>query len=320
MAIKIGNTDISNVLIGSTQVNSIYLGSVLVWSAITQRNDLFAKWIEDRLDSITESDLTGVTNITYGAFSGLTNLTSISFPSTIQSFTIRWDGGTTEDCGISACVPATISVAFGTTGSYYQTYSYVTYKMEGGSRKYVEFINYSRTTITIPASAVGFGKSGRNSYYAPACQCSTFSFGRGFGTSTFGTDGLTNPLRNMSRLRTLTVNSSNTNLKAISNLLYSYDGTILYAIPRAITTRTQTVASGVTTIAYHCASNSNLQSVTIPSTVTKINNYAFSNCSSLTSFTYQGTMANWANVTLNTYWHENSAFTVVHCSDGDVTL
>lgn len=64
----------------------------------------------------------------------------------------------------------------------------------------------------------------------------------------------------------------------------------------------------------------NLINITIPENVKNIYDFAFMGCTKLTDFNYNGTMSQWASITLGTDWNFNSAFTVVHCSDGDVTL
>lgn len=63
-----------------------------------------------------------------------------------------------------------------------------------------------------------------------------------------------------------------------------------------------------------------LTSITIPSTVTMIDFEAFNYCEALTDFNFNGTMAQWEAITLGDGWKDNAAFTVVHCTDGDVTL
>ena len=65
---------------------------------------------------------------------------------------------------------------------------------------------------------------------------------------------------------------------------------------------------------------SSLTSITIPSGVTSIGDSAFYSCTALTDFNFNGTMAQWGAITLSNGWKDNAAFTVVHCTDGDVTL
>ena len=63
-----------------------------------------------------------------------------------------------------------------------------------------------------------------------------------------------------------------------------------------------------------------LTSITIPEGVTSISDYAFQGCLALTDFNFNGTMEQWASITKSYYWKSNAPFTVVHCTDGDVTL
>ena len=66
--------------------------------------------------------------------------------------------------------------------------------------------------------------------------------------------------------------------------------------------------------------NTALTYIQIPNTVTSINDNAFTGCTELTDFRYNGTMEQWGAITLGTEWNTDAAFTVVHCTDGDVTL
>jgi len=64
-----------------------------------------------------------------------------------------------------------------------------------------------------------------------------------------------------------------------------------------------------------------LTSLTIPKTVSVISSYVFSNCNSLTALNYQGTIEQWNAITKNSNWLSgNTTLTVVHCTDGDVSL
>ena len=66
--------------------------------------------------------------------------------------------------------------------------------------------------------------------------------------------------------------------------------------------------------------NTALTYIQIPNTVTSINDNAFTGCTELTDFRYNGTVEEWGTITLGTDWNKDAAFTVVHCTDGDVTL
>jgi hypothetical protein len=63
-----------------------------------------------------------------------------------------------------------------------------------------------------------------------------------------------------------------------------------------------------------------LTSITIPNSVTSIGYAAFWDCSSLTSITFQGTIAQWKKIILHEDWNNKVPATVVHCIDGDVEI
>ena len=82
-----------------------------------------------------------------------------------------------------------------------------------------------------------------------------------------------------------------------------------------------TIPDNITTISgysfYKCNS---LEEITIPSSVTTIGSNAFSNCSALETINYNGTITQWNNVLKYGGWHSGAPATVVHCTNGDVTL
>lgn len=67
----------------------------------------------------------------------------------------------------------------------------------------------------------------------------------------------------------------------------------------------------------NCAS---LTSVSLPKSITDLDEQVFAGTSVLTSLTYAGTKEDWAKVELGKDWTKNSALTSVTCSDGSVTL
>ena len=54
--------------------------------------------------------------------------------------------------------------------------------------------------------------------------------------------------------------------------------------------------------------------------VTSIGYAAFSGCESLTSITFQGTIAQWKKIELGDGWNNDIPAEVVHCTDGDVEI
>ena len=63
-----------------------------------------------------------------------------------------------------------------------------------------------------------------------------------------------------------------------------------------------------------------LKSITIPASVENIGGLAFNGCKSLTKITFQGTIAQWNQITLGEDWRYYIPATVVHCTDGDVKI
>ena len=98
---------------------------------------------------------------------------------------------------------------------------------------------------------------------------------------------------------TITVNGETVTLEQGDNITLEY--------PNEITSVTAT-------------NNTALTYIQIPNTVTSINDNAFTGCTELTDFRYNGTVEEWGAITLGTDWNKDAGFTVVHCTDGDVTL
>lgn len=61
-----------------------------------------------------------------------------------------------------------------------------------------------------------------------------------------------------------------------------------------------------------------LISVTIPDSVTSMGDHTFRDCSKLTSVAFEGTKAEWNNITKGTDWNESCPFAAVVCSDGTI--
>ncbi|MDE5602202.1 MAG: leucine-rich repeat protein [Clostridia bacterium] len=61
-----------------------------------------------------------------------------------------------------------------------------------------------------------------------------------------------------------------------------------------------------------------LTNVTIPKSVKIISDYAFSECSELTSINFRGTKKEWKNIRKEPYWDLYAGKYTVHCTDGDL--
>ena len=82
-----------------------------------------------------------------------------------------------------------------------------------------------------------------------------------------------------------------------------------------------TIPNSVTSIGERAFSDCTaLTSITIPDSVTSIGERAFECCTSLTSVTFEGTKAEWNAVGKSWLWNYDCPFSVVECSDGNVSV
>ena len=78
-------------------------------------------------------------------------------------------------------------------------------------------------------------------------------------------------------------------------------------------------ASGMTTIPSNALSWADgISSITIPNTVTSIGSKAFMGCTKLANLRFEGTVAQWGDVSKGLDWRAGVPTSVIHCSDGDV--
>ena len=82
-----------------------------------------------------------------------------------------------------------------------------------------------------------------------------------------------------------------------------------------------TIPDSVTSIGNSAFSScGRLASVTIGNGVTSIGDKAFSGCSGLTSITFNGTKEQWRAIILDRGWNNGVPASVVHCTDGDISI
>ena len=106
----------------------------------------------------------------------------------------------------------------------------------------------------------------------------------------------------------------------------AYDGTLInkyvvyeYAFGFCAGLTSVTIPDSVTSIGYAAFFRcTGLTSVTIPDSVTSMGDYTFCDCSTLTSVAFEGTKAEWNNITKGTDWNESCPFAAVVCSDGTI--
>ena len=81
------------------------------------------------------------------------------------------------------------------------------------------------------------------------------------------------------------------------------------------------ILNGVSVIDNYAFTNCiNLKSITISDSVTTIGNSAFEASESLETINFTGDKTTWNKIYKGTDWNHHVAATVVHCTDGDITL
>ena len=94
-----------------------------------------------------------------------------------------------------------------------------------------------------------------------------------------------------------------------------------YAFDRCVNLVSFVIPANVTTINKNTfVGCSNLKSVVIPAGIIQLTTFAFDGCTALTDITFEGTIAQWNNITKQEDWARNVPATYVQCSDGQVAL
>jgi len=99
-------------------------------------------------------------------------------------------------------------------------------------------------------------------------------------------------------------------ITSINFSAFSYSGLIKAEIPNHI----------ITIEEYAFDNSYDLSILVISDSVTSIGEGAFSNCTSLTQITYEGTMEQWNQITLGEEWNSGVPATTIKCKDGNVSL
>lgn len=118
---------------------------------------------------------------------------------------------------------------------------------------------------------------------------------------------------------TITVNGEAVTLEQGDNITLDYPNEITSVKATKNTALTAIQIPNTVTSIESLAFNScpYLASVNIPDTVTSIGDRVFYRCKKLSDFNYNGTISQWASITLGSAWCDVSLM-VVHCSDGYV--
>lgn len=124
------------------------------------------------------------------------------------------------------------------------------------------------------------------------------------------------------------INSLSQQFKSVNGVLYTYDGEYLVDYPKIRDDLSYRIETGTKYLGYNSGGYLDigpafrgvtiLEELTIPDSVIYISGFGTS--PTLSTLNYEGTMSEWNNITKENLWNSGISATVVHCSDGDVTL
>ena len=267
-------TGFSDYFDGST---TITLPSTIDGETVTAVSFYNAGSVKNTIISLTLPD--SVTTLEYRAFYGCNNLETLDLGGGLT--TVKYYAAYYCRSLSSVTIPETLKE--------------IPYHMFAGCNNLAS-VNLPSTLETIGYRA--FYSSGLESISIPASVTSIAGGALEYCTS----------------LASISVDTANADYKAIDNILFSKDGTVLYQFAQAKADTSYTVPEGVTTLKQGAFQGSSLSSITLPSTlttmsetgifaglenmtsitipegVTELGGWSFSNCSSLESITLPSTL------------------------------
>ena len=291
------------------------------------------------LTSVTIPD--SVTSIGIGAFAGCTSLTSVTIPDSVTSM----GGSAFYNCNSLTSIVIPDSVTSIGENAFYNCNSLtsivipdsVTSIGDSAFRycyKLVEVHNKSSLDVTAGSSSYGYVGYYAKHVYTEENDSWLTDTENGFRFLYDGETGyLVAYLGSETELTlpesfTAYDGTGVTNYQIYERAFYGRDDLTAITIADSVTSIGGYAFSGctaeiiwggtpaITEIGYSAFSGYDGMRITIPDSVTSIGWSAFRDCTSLTSVTFEGTMAEWNSVYKGSSWKHNCPFTEVVCSDG----
>ena len=282
-------------------------------------------WSFRNCQSLAEITIpSGVTRIGQEAFYGCYSMSSVSIPSTVTEIGSQ----AFFDCEklTSIQLPAGLTTIASGTFYYCRGLTSITIPskvtaIEGEAFRFCE----SLKSVTMPSGVTSIGRlafEGCEALTSVSLPSTLTTIGDNAFESCTGLTSITipksvtsmgkNPFRLCSKLSTISVASGSTSFRVSSGVLYTYDYSKLITVPNTktgsytVNSNTTTIGAGaftanqltsislpssLTTIENGAFSRSvNLTKITIPSAVTKLETYTFYNCQKLSSITLPATL------------------------------
>ena len=270
-----------------------------------------------------------VTSIGYGAFSGCNRLTSIEIPDSVTSI----GDGAFYYCSSLTSIVIPDSVTSIGYGAFHGCSSLTSVVIPDSVTSIGDRAFYgcnSLTSVVIPDSVTSIGDRaffGCSSLTSVVIGNSVTSIGDGafYYCSSLTSVVIGNSVTSIGssaffgcskNLESITVSSGNGKYHSAGNcLIDTANKTLVLGCKNSIIPTDGSVTSIGDGAFDGCSS---LTSIEIPDSVTSIGGWAFYECSSLTSIRYNGTKAQWQNISKGAYWNSNTSNYTVHCTDGDI--
>lgn len=243
----------------------------------------------------------GVTTIGNGAFSGCSNLSSITIPDSVNEI----QNEAFQNCSSLSNIqlPDGISTIYPTTFTHCVSLTSINIPSSVITIGANAFFNCtSLTSITIPDSVTKLGDSA----FAGCTSLTSITIPESVEDIEYGV------FRGCTSLSSIYVDSNNSDYSSIDGILYDFSGTTLITCPEG-KSGSISIPAGVTTIENGAFINcTQITDVLLSSSITKIYPLAFSNCTSLTDLTVASANADFGD---NVFTGCNTLNTIIFTTD-----